>query len=284
MNKNINEVVNGRKLVKAYDNQEFIHSSDGRILRIIAEYQHPQQYLRKNNVRKMIIVFGSARIISQEQYDNKVKNLNDILKKSIDNEKEKIIEMIKDTESVKPLIHYYDEATVLTKMIAQWSNNLPEKNRFHICTGGGPGIMEAANKGASLAMSPNVGFNISLPHEQNPNPFISKNLNFEFHYFFMRKFWFVYTSFAIIIFPGGFGTLDEMFEILTLTQTGKLSHIRPIILYDKEFWKQILNIDRLFELGLISKRDMELFKFANTPYEAFELLKSELAERHKIDL
>jgi len=272
------------KAPKAYDNLEFIHSSEGRTIRLLSEYLYPLQHLKRNNIKKTIIVFGSARIISDEQYNE----LLDALDKEYKNARgkaRKILEMnIEFVKNNKHMCRYYDEAFQLSKKIAEWSQTLPVKERFHICTGGGPGIMEAANKGAAAGGGLSIGFNISLPHEQYPNPFITPNLNFEFHYFFMRKFWFVYTSYALIVFPGGFGTMDELMEILTLTQTKKLGHVRPVLLYSEKFWKEVINFDNFFEYVLISPQDLKLFKFVNTPDEAFNVLVEDLSRLKKINM
>ncbi|MFA6570430.1 MAG: TIGR00730 family Rossman fold protein [Bacteroidota bacterium] len=238
---------------KGYDNKKFIHSSDGRVIRLLAEYLHPKQQLERMKVKKSIIFFGSARSHSSE--------------------------FNPDSKSSK----FYDEARRTAYLFAEWSKTLPVEKQFHICTGGGPGIMEAANRGAKEAGTSTIGLNISLPFEQYPNQYITPELNFEFHYFFMRKFWFVYLASAIIAFPGGLGTLDELMEILTLRQTEKVTKPLPILLYSKEYWKKVINFDYLIEMGMIKAEDMNLFKFVETPEEAFEYLKSELSRIHKIE-
>ena len=230
----------------AYKNEEFIDGWAGRGLRILSEYYEPLQRLSHNKIRDTIVFFGSARIREEGS-----------------------------------LSRYYAEARELARLVTLWSDGLePPTRRFVVCTGGGPGIMEAANRGARDAGGLAIGFNIALPFEQMPNPFITPALNFEFHYFFMRKFWFAYLAKALIVFPGGFGTLDELSEILTLTQTQKLEKRIQIILYGTEFWKEVLNFDALVQHGMISSQDLDLFSFADTPQEAMNRLKPFLEEHY----
>ena len=186
--------------------------------------------------------------------------------------------MAKDGVSMS---RYYQDAVELARMITAWSKDIYTRNqctgrRFIVCSGGGPGIMEAANRGASEAGGYSIGLNISLPFEQEPNPYISRELRFEFHYFFVRKFWLAYLAKALIIFPGGFGTLDEMMEILTLVQTGKITKSMPIILFGSSFWKEIINFQALVDWGMIKPEDLDLFTFCDTPQEAFDCLKNRL--------
>ncbi|MBI5323689.1 MAG: TIGR00730 family Rossman fold protein [Ignavibacteriae bacterium] len=239
-----------QRALKGYDNQDFIHSKDGRVIRLLAEYLYPKQVLDKNNIKKGIIFFGSARV--------------------------------KPDDNNADIAGFYNDARKLAGLITKWSNSLPKEKCFHIVTGGGPGIMEAANRGSYEAGSKSVGLNISLPFEQMPNQFISEILNFEFHYFFMRKFWFVYLANAMVVFPGGFGTLDELMEILTLRQTNKVTKPLPIILYGQKYWQKLINFDFLIEMGMINKEDINLFSYANTPEEAFNKLKTELSRIHKL--
>ncbi|MBI2950823.1 LOG family protein, partial [bacterium] len=177
------------------------------------------------------------------------------------------------------LARYYEDAVELARLITCWSKTLRGGNRFIVCSGGGPGIMEAANRGAALAGGPSVGLNISLPFEQSPNPYITEGLNFEFHYFFMRKFWFAYLAKALVIFPGGFGTMDELLELLTLLQTRKILKPLPIVIYGPDYWREILNFDALVRWGTISEEDLKLFRFVDSPGEAFDYLRREM-ERH----
>lgn len=280
--KNKFDLPNSTHPLKAYDNRNFIHSNEGRIIRIIAEYLYPEQHLRKNGIKKTIIFFGSARIQPREKYEKEIRMLEaklvEVSEKNKSRIKAKIQEIRKRIELVSP---FYDDAYQLAKLIAEWSKKFTPRNRFYICTGGGPGIMEAANRGAFDAGEKTIGLNISLPFEQLPNSYITKELNFEFHYFFMRKFWLVYPSQVLIVFPGGFGTIDEMMEILTLRQTGKLKMPRLIILYSSEYWKNIINFEFLVEVGMISKGDLRIFHFANSPNEAFHLIRKYLDPDYK---
>ncbi|MCL5991510.1 MAG: TIGR00730 family Rossman fold protein [Bacteroidetes bacterium] len=239
-----------KKALKGYDNWDFIHSKDGRVIRLLAEYLYPKQVLDKNNIKKGIIFFGSARVKPNH----------------------------KNGENSS----YFNDAKKLSGLLSEWSDTLPKEKRFHIVTGGGPGIMEAANQGSYAAGGKSVGLNISLPFEQMPNQFISEELNFEFHYFFMRKFWFVYLANAMVVFPGGFGTLDELMEILTLRQTRKVTKPLPILLYAENYWKKLINFDYLIEMEMINKEDVNLFTFVNTPEQAFDKLKTELTRIHKL--
>ena len=222
----------------AYKNGNFLDSDDARPLRILAEYMQPMQAFHRERICDTVVFFGSARI-----------------------------------KPDGPLGHYYDAARELARLVTAWSKSLPtHSKRYVVCTGGGPGIMEAANRGASDAGGRTVGLNIGLPHEQNPNPWITRELSFEFHYFFMRKLWFAYLARALVVFPGGFGTLDELFEILTLAQTEKLNRRIPVILYGTEHWQEIINFEALVRRGLISREDLALFRFADDPAHALRLL------------
>lgn len=263
---------------KAYDNLKFIHSRDGRILRIIAEYLYPEQHLKKHGINKTIIFFGSARTRSSEYLNQEISNRRSQLESSTPEKRQKLINEISKLEKKLLISKHYDEALQLSKMLNEWSNKLPKNQRFHICSGGGPGIMEAANRGAYESGNESIGFNISLPFEQEPNPYISPNLNFEFHYFFMRKFWLVFPSQCLIVFPGGFGTIDELMEVLTLRQTNKMRKPRLIVLYNEDYWKKIINFDALVEYGMIHPSDIDLFKFVNNPKDAFNYITGELSK------
>ena len=222
----------------AYRDPAFLDSDEGRPVRILAEYLQPLHALRRYRVHDTIAFFGSARI--QEQ---------------------------------GPLGRYYGEARELARLVTEWSESIHSPgHRFLVVTGGGPGIMEAANRGALEAGGRTIGLNIGLPHEQRPNEFITPGLSFQFHYFFMRKLWFAYMARALVVFPGGFGTLDELFEILTLSQTAKLDRKVPVLLYGPEYWKKLVSFDFLVETGMIAKEDLDLFRFVDTPKEALKLL------------
>jgi len=182
------------------------------------------------------------------------------------------------------MARYYEDARRLAQLLTAWAMKIPSgRSRFVVTSGGGPGIMEAANRGAWEAGGKTIGLNIRLPFEQAPNPYITPSLNFEFHYFFMRKLWFAYLSKALVVFPGGFGTLDEMFEILTLAQTHKLAKKITVVIYGSEYWKKVFNLDALVDTGAISPKDIELFQFADTPEQAFEMLRKGLTENYLLD-
>jgi hypothetical protein len=253
---------------KAYENPRFMSSRKARELRILSEYIEPEARFEEHQVRDTVVFFGSARTKSREDAE---KNLARAKTDGGD---------IAIAERDLKMSKYYEDARKLAFRLTEWSKNLEgEDRRFIVCSGGGPGIMEAANRGASEAAGINAGLNISLPFEQSDNPYITRELNFEFHYFFMRKFWFLYLAKAIIVFPGGFGTMDEFFEVLTLMQTGKLSKPIPIVLYGKEFWSDVLNLDALVKHGTINAEDIDLFFRTDTVDEAFDFLTRELLEK-----
>ncbi|MCK5741829.1 MAG: LOG family protein, partial [Chlorobi bacterium] len=215
---------------KAYVNSEFVRSREGRTIRLLAEYLYPKQQFKEKKIKRTIIFYGSARIQPVDQIDEQIADLKGKLSEASTDERIIIEKDIKKVEKMYKSARYYDEARKLSSLITEWSNTLPKRERFAICTGGGPGIMEAANRGAKEAGGKSIGLNISLPFEQYPNQYINKSLNFEFHYFFMRKLWFVMLANTLIAFPGGFGTLDELMEVLTLRQTYKITKPLPIFL------------------------------------------------------
>jgi len=228
----------------AYRSDELLDSDDGRPLRILSEYLGPLRAFRRERVHDTIVFFGPARLREDG-----------------------------------PLGRYYDDARELARRITEWSLSLPcEARRFVVCTGGGGGIMEAANRGAREAGGRTIGLNIGLPHEQRPNSFVTPELSFEFHYFFTRKLWFAHLARAMVAFPGGFGTLDELCEVLTLTQTKKLPREIPVLLYGREFWQEVIRFESLARLGLIGAQDLDLFQFADSPGEAMDLLRPRLSE------
>ena len=262
-----------QKTVKAYQNEDFLSSSDGRTLRLLAEYLEPKARFKKHKIMDTIVFFGSARLKSRKEAIsdlNKFKNANP---KTITNFPQELRKAQKQVEMSK----YYEDAVELSRRLTEWSMNLETNaNRFIICTGGGPGIMEAANKGAKKAGGYSVGLNISIPFEQYVNPFVTKELSFEFHYFFMRKFWFAYLSKALVVFPGGFGTFDELFEILTLVQTDKIRKKLALVIYDEKYWKSVVNFEALIEQGVINESDLKLFHFCNDLDTAFKVIKEHL--------
>ncbi|MEI6091708.1 MAG: TIGR00730 family Rossman fold protein [bacterium] len=269
------------KARKAYDNPDFVHSDDGRTIRLISEYLYPERYLRKHNITGTIVFFGSARVLSEEAFLMKLGDLNDKLASAKAAKQVEIEKQIDKMMSLRPLTDIYTESVKLAEMFSRWSIAREADKNYFVMTGGGPGLMEAANRGAYRAGAPSIGLNISLPFEQQPNQYISPDLNFEFHYFFMRKFWFTSKAKAIIILPGGFGTMDEMMDVLTLVQTRKVINPIPIVLYKKEFWQKAINFDYLVEMGMIEQSDLDIFKFCDTPEEAFKYVTEYLENSEK---
>jgi uncharacterized protein (TIGR00730 family) len=266
----------------AYLNPDFLNSPDGRILRILSEYAEPLSRFRREKIQDTVVFFGSARFASLSTAQQKLTILEkpDSADSNADSA-DGLQAILKSAHAGVEMARYYEDARTLARMLTAWASELPGKrHRFVVTSGGGPGIMEAANRGAREAGGKTIGLNIRLPFEQYPNPYISPELNFEFHYFFMRKYWFAYLSKALVVFPGGFGTLDEMFEILTLAQTQKLAKKILVIVYGKQYWSRILNLEAMADAGAISPEDLKLFSFADSPDEAFEYLKDGLTRYH----
>ncbi len=260
------------RAVKAYKNDAFLSSPHARMLRIMSEYAEPDSRFRELKVRDTIVIFGSARIPSREVA---LANLEAVRAEGGDT---------KGAEQRLEMSKYYEATRELAGRLTTWSKSLEGTDRrFVICSGGGPGIMEAANRGASEARGDNIGLNISLPFEQNENPYITRRLSFEFHYFFMRKFWFSYLAKAMIVMPGGFGTLDEMFEVLTLVQTLKIKKKLPIVVFGREYWERVINFGPMVEAGTISAEDLELFFLTDSVDEAYEYLVGWL-EKHVLSV
>ncbi len=249
--------------VLAYENPEFLNSADGRIIRILSEYSEPLARFRRERIRDTVVFFGSARFhAAQEDAPDEAAG-----------------------NAAQSRAQFYENARQLAFLHARWAQTLSgagseSHHRFVVCSGGGPGIMEAVNRGAYEAGCKSIGLNIRLPSEQEPNRYITPELSLDFHYFFMRKYWFAYLAKALVVFPGGFGTLDELFEILTLAQTGKLAKNIPVILYCRKYWEGMLRFDALAEAGAIGAKDLELFRFAETPEEAFATLQAQLRMHH----
>jgi hypothetical protein len=267
---------------KAYLNPGFLKSRDARIVRMMCEYLEPLQRFQRLDVRETVVFFGSARARPPVAVRTELEAAMEEKKKHPASRlPRELRERLSRLERDMQLSIYYEEAAELAALVTQWAKSLNQGNRFVICSGGGPGIMEAANRGATeRAGGHTIGLAISLPTEERPNPFITPDLLFEFHYFFMRKLWFAYLACALVIFPGGFGTMDELFEILTLVQTRKISRPLPIILYGKRFWEDFLDVDALIRWGTISPKDVNLFKVCDSPKEAFEHLKKELLRHY----
>lgn len=252
---------------KAYYNTDFLNSKDARIIRILAEFLEPQYRFKQHNIVDTIVFFGSARLKSKRDANKELREFKKERKTSSRGYKHKL----KQLETLVRMSKYYEDAVELSERLTNWSMKLrTNQKRFIVCSGGGPGIMEAANKGAKKAGGYSIGLNISIPFEQFVNKYVRKELAFEFHYFFMRKFWFAYLAKALIVFPGGFGTLDELMEILTLIQTGKIKKDMKVIIYDEEYWNNIINFQYFIENGMINESDLNLFDFCNSVDEMFE--------------
>src|SRR5438105_11463054 len=244
----------------AYENPEFLNSPDGRLLRIMSEYVEPLARFRREQIQDTVVFFGSARFPS-----------NEIARKAMQEAGASAEAQQKLAKAGIEMARYYEDARRMAFLLSDWASHIPaRRRRFVVTTGGGPGIMEAANLGAKEAGAKTIGLNIRLPFEQYPNPYITPSLNLEFHYFFMRKFWFAYLAKALVIFPGGFGTLDELFEILTLAQTQKLAKKILVVIYGREYWDKLINFQTMIDGGAISPEDLELFRIVDTPGEGFE--------------
>lgn len=267
------------KRAKAYENLEFIHSPEARVIRVLSEFLQPQRHLRQMHARDTIVFFGSSRAPAPEAAKREMDRLQEKLRKS-----KSITAAMREKEqqlrAQLGLSTYYRDAMELARRLTSWSIHLPTgERRFLICSGGGPGIMEAANRGAySVKGGKSIGFNISIPFEQEPNEYISKELNFEFHYFFVRKYWFVYLAKALVIFPGGFGTMDELMEVLTLIQTKKVTKPIPVVIYGSDYWKEVIDLEAMVRWGTICKEDLKLFTFCDSVDGAFDYLTKNLIE------
>ena len=291
MSKNEKPILESAPL--AYENNSFVNSPDGRALRILAEYQEPLSRFRRERIQDTVVFFGSARFANLSSAQSALQLLEKPGSANPAPEHEQPATLdgalhgrenslkLKRAQAAVAMARYYEDARRLAFLLTKWAMKLQSKrHRFVVTSGGGPGIMEAANLGASEAGGKTIGLNIRLPFEQFPNRYITPELNFEFHYFFMRKYWFAYLAKALVIFPGGFGTLDELFEILTLAQTEKLAKKIIVIIYGKEYWNRVLNLDALVDTGTISPEDKELFSYVDTPEEGFERLKDGLMKYH----
>ena len=282
----------------AYRNADFLNSSDARTLRIMAEYFEPLARFRRQRIQDTVVFFGSARFRGIDDACEQLELLANTASAApaAAHEQPASPEKLqsgdatdlqrKRAEAAVEMAHYYEDARRLAFLLTQWARTIPAKgqpgkHRFVVTSGGGPGIMEAANRGAYEAGGKTIGLNIKLPFEQDPNRYITPDLNFEFHYFFMRKYWFAYLAKALVVFPGGWGTMDEMFELLTLAQTHKLAKKMTIVVYGRDYWESVVNMQEFVDKGAISPDDLDLFQWANTPEEALEILKAGLeAEIH----
>ncbi|MBW1856510.1 MAG: TIGR00730 family Rossman fold protein [Deltaproteobacteria bacterium] len=263
--------------VKAYKNHKFLNSPDARLIRMMAEYLEPLSRFRYHEIADTIVFFGSSRIRSSDSVHKDIEKF----KKLSSRARQKNHRTLAKLKVELDMAHYYDDALVLSRKLTEWSKSLEKgQRRFTVCTGGSGGIMEAANRGAREANGLSIGLNISLPLEEAANPYITPDLGFEFHYFFMRKFWFVYLAKALIIFPGGFGTLDELFEVLTLMQTKKTRKKMPVVVYGTDYWNEVINFDALVRRGSIEAKDLNLIHFSNDPQETFSYLSRTLSKLH----
>ncbi len=252
---------------KAYKNLDFINSPDARPLRILAEYLEPETRFREFEIKDTVVFFGSARIPSAEEAEAEVAAAKESG------------EGLEGAERRAEMSKYYEATRELARRLTEWSKGLEDSGRrFVVCSGGGPGIMEAANRGASEASGENIGLNISLPFEQNDNPYITHRLSLEFHYFFLRKFWFNYLAKAIVVMPGGFGTMDEFMETVTLVQTLKVKRALPLVLFGTEYWSRVIDFDPMIEFGTISPEDVDLFFKTDSVDDAYDYLVKELTE------
>lgn len=267
------EFPNGPPL--SYLNSDFLNSQEARVIRILAEYLEPATRLRRHRIRDTIVFFGSARSVASDKAAAELE--------SIKGEAASLAQLTPEfearlawAEQATKLARYYNDAMELARRVTEWSKGLTGHHHFIVCSGGSHGMMEAANRGASLARGKTIGLNIQLPLEQDVNQYVSRELIFNFHYFFMRKFWFVYPAKALVVFPGGFGTMDELFEVLTLIQTKKPDRSMPVILFGSEFWNEIINFEALVRWGVVSPDDLEIFHKSDSVDEAFEYLTSRL--------
>src|SRR5215510_12075173 len=259
----------------AYLNPEFLKSQEARVIRLLAEYIETATRLRRHRIRDTIVFFGSARSVSPEQAAAALKMVKDELRNA-GNLTPELQSKLEHSEQVTKLARYYNDAMELARRVTEWSKGLTGSHHFIVCSGGSRGMMEAANRGASMARGQTIGLNIQLPLEQEVNQYVSRDLIFNFHYFFMRKFWFVYPAKALVVFPGGFGTMDELFEVLTLIQTKKPHKTMPVILFGTEFWDQIINFEALVRWGVVSAEDLEIFHKTDSVDDAFAYLTEKL--------
>src|ERR1700721_623859 len=262
----------------AYENPAFLNSPEGRPIRIVAEFLEPLARFRREQIQDTVVFFGSARFHGREAAEKTLRTIEH------NNAKTPPAQLEKDLKRAKAgvdMARYYEDARKLAHMLTEWSITIPaRRHRFVVTTGGGPGIMEAANLGAHEAGGKTIGLNIALPFEQNPNPYVTPSLNFQFHYFFMRKFWFAYLAKGLVIFPGGFGTMDELFEILTLAQTDKLAKKILVVIYGSEYWNRIINFQAFVDAGTIAPADLNQFRIVDSPEDAFEVLRDGLTTYH----
>ncbi|MCC5835813.1 MAG: LOG family protein [Opitutales bacterium] len=253
---------------KAYKNLDFLNSAEARKIRVLAEMTEPEHRFRQHNIEDTLVIFGSARTIHIDEAKQRLSAVEKRIQQKPGDERSDAAELRLARSRVK-LAPYYQATVDLARELTEWSLSLKgEHQRFVVCSGGGPGIMEAANRGATEAGGSSIGLGISLPFEQHVNPYIPRDLQFEFHYFFVRKYWFMLMARCLVAMPGGFGTMDELFEVLTLIQTHKVEKKVPIVLFGSEFWDDIINFNAFVEWGVISPEDVNLYRKIDTVAEA----------------
>src|SRR6267142_1797082 len=264
-----------------HENPEFLESTPARPLRILAEYINPLAKLKTEGIGDTIVMFGSARIHSREDALARLARLKKGKIGKSAKAKAKHREELTAAKNALEMSRYYEEARTLSHKITSWAMSLgPRPRRFVVCSGGGPGIMEAANRGAYEAGGKSIGLSIELPHEQFANAYISPELSFNFHYFFMRKLWFAQMAKALIVFPGGFGTMDELWEMMTLSQTGKLPKNNLILIYGKKYWDDVMNLKAMVRWGTINESEFKQVQFADNVEDAFEVVRNNLEKYH----
>lgn len=264
---------------KAYKNLKFLTSPEARTIRMLCEYEEPLQRLKARGIEKTIVFFGSARLVSRKDAEARLHDALVQVEECPPEGRDRALAAVDLARKKLAMSRFYEDAYVLSRRLTRWTRERVGKPEYVVCTGGGPGIMEAANKGASeVEGGKSVGLCISLPFEEQANPYVTEGMAFEFHYFFMRKYWFVYPARALIIFPGGFGTLDEFFETITLRQTHKLEHPVPVVLYGTEYWKDVIGLEAMVRWGTISPQDLDLLHLSDDPEDAFQYLTRSLEE------
>jgi len=270
------------KLQKAYNNLDFLNSPSARTIRVLTEMVEPAERLRKQHIRNTVVMFGSARTLPKAIA---LKNLQTVEKSIKFNRKvtKKVKAALERAQHDLVMSKYYEDAANLSFKLTKWFNESVNKDkRFVVCSGGGPGIMEAANLGAKKAKGKSIGLNINLPMEQYPNLYQTEEISFEFHYFFIRKFWFFYLAKALIVFPGGYGTLDELFELLTLIQTGKSKKYMPVLLFGQDFWEELINFKALTKWGVVDESDLKMFHVFSDVESSFQFIKKELSKHYSL--
>ena len=267
--------------LKAYKNLDFLKSEKARFIRILCELFEPEERFKENGVEKTIVLFGSARTKPLQEAEAQLKSINALIAEAPGPD-EALLKQRKQAEIDLKSSKYYEAARELSAKLTEWSQGLPEKDRLFICSGGGPGIMEAANRGAFEAEGKSVGLGISLPFEQRVNDYISKELQFEFKYFFIRKYWFVMLAKSLVAFPGGFGTMDELFETLTLMQTKKVNGKAPIVLFGKEFWDELIDFNTFAKWGMISEDDLSYIHITDSVEDAFQFVVTQVQKLEEV--